>query len=105
MVNDATGGLAGASCQKREELSFSLCSLKYSHHQLQLLPCDVSVAMAGSLMTSTILDQAGQRFPLRTGLFDLSAELVEPAGQGERPDGQATGQSRDELRLIATDYD
>ena len=61
-------------------------------------------SVAGSLMTSTILDQAGQRFPLRTGLFDLSAELVEPTGQGERPDGQATGQSCDELRLIAADY-
>lgn len=54
-------------------------------------------------MTSTSLAQTGQWFPLRTGLFDLSAELVERMGQGERPAGQPTGQTCDELRLIATD--
>lgn len=36
---------------------------------------------------------------MRTDLFDLSAELVERLGQGERP----AGQTCDELWLIATD--
>lgn len=60
-------------------------------------------SVAGSLMTSSSLAQTGQRFPLRTGLFDLSAELVERMGQGERPAGQPAGQTCDELQLIATD--
>lgn len=60
-------------------------------------------SVAGSLMTSTSLAQTGQWFPLRTGLFDLSAELVESVGQGERPPGQPNGQTCDEFRLIATD--
>lgn len=56
-------------------------------------------SVAGSLMTSTSLAQTVRWFPLRTGLFDLSAELVDCMGQGERP----AGQTCDELRLIATD--
>lgn len=50
-------------------------------------------------MTSTSLAQTVRWFPLRTGLFDLSAELVVRMGQGERP----AGQTYDELRLIAPD--
>lgn len=60
-------------------------------------------SLAGSLMTSTMLAQTQQWFPLRTGLFDLSAELVERVGQGEGPAGQPTSQTCDELWLIATD--
>lgn len=56
-------------------------------------------SVAGSLMISTSLAWTVQWFPLRTGLFDLSAELSECMGQGERP----TGKTCNELWLIATD--
>lgn len=45
-------------------------------------------SVAGSLMISTILAETVRRFPLRAGLFDLSAELVECMGHGERCAGQ-----------------
>lgn len=56
-------------------------------------------SVAGSLMVSTSLASTVQWFPLRTGLFDLSAELGECIGQGERP----TGKTCNELWLIAPD--